>query len=433
MAAELWGYEQAHTRSPPHTMGNPREMERPAPLEGNGSRAQAVREVRPTISSRKRSTSRTSSGSFPASEVTFHVPSARDRAHGLGRPGTSPPTGPKHTAPTPMVLLRVMGLRKVVPRCLFGLGRPGPGFVIRTTGSVQFTRSSRREYRNTVKEKSALTSWPSSQTKNDLRTKNHRTANAAHRVRTQLTEVRTQLTEVERSSQRYERSSQRYERNSQRYERSSQSTNAAHRVRTQLTEVRTQVTEYERSSQRYERNSQRVERTHKVRTQLTEVRTQLTEVRTQLTEVRTQLTEVRTSLTEVRTQLTEVRTQLTEDEPMDTDQSSSFVSSEIAKYQLLIETENQKLQRYKIENIRRKHNYLPFIMELLKTLAEYQQLMPLVERVQTEHTHNSLFRAVLGKYDNNRIRYFRDSRAYIVGTSIRLRKQELDHRKSELK
>uniref|UniRef100_A0A671VQX5 Ubiquitin carboxyl-terminal hydrolase n=1 Tax=Sparus aurata TaxID=8175 RepID=A0A671VQX5_SPAAU len=82
--------------------------------------------------------------------------------------------------------------------------------------------------------------------------------------------------------------------------------------------------------------------------------------------------------------IAELQTQLTEDEPMDTDQSSTFLSSiqsEIAKYQLLIEEENQKLKRYKIENIRRKHNYLPFIMELLKTLAEYQQLIPLVEKV----------------------------------------------------
>ncbi|NXN43213.1 UCHL5 hydrolase, partial [Rhinoptilus africanus] len=71
------------------------------------------------------------------------------------------------------------------------------------------------------------------------------------------------------------------------------------------------------------------------------------------------------------------------EEPMDTDQSSNMLSSiqsEVAKYQMLIEEENQKLKRYKIENIRRKHNYLPFIMELLKTLAEHQQLIPLVEK-----------------------------------------------------
>lgn len=87
--------------------------------------------------------------------------------------------------------------------------------------------------------------------------------------------------------------------------------------------------------------------------------------------------------------ISELQTQLAEDEPMDTDQSSTFVSSvrsEIAKYQLLIETENQKLHRYKIENIRRKHNYLPFIMELLKTLAEYQQLMPLVEKAKEKQS-----------------------------------------------
>lgn len=36
---------------------------------------------------------------------------------------------------------------------------------------------------------------------------------------------------------------------------------------------------------------------------------------------------------------------------------------------MLIE-EVQKLKRRKIENNRRKHNYLPFTMELLKTLAE---------------------------------------------------------------
>uniref|UniRef100_A0A5G2R8I4 Ubiquitin carboxyl-terminal hydrolase n=1 Tax=Sus scrofa TaxID=9823 RepID=A0A5G2R8I4_PIG len=82
--------------------------------------------------------------------------------------------------------------------------------------------------------------------------------------------------------------------------------------------------------------------------------------------------------------IAELQRQLAEEEPMDTDQGSNMLSaiqSEVAKNQMLIEEEVQKLKRYKIENIRRKHNYLPFIMELLKTLAEHQQLIPLVEKV----------------------------------------------------
>lgn len=48
---------------------------------------------------------------------------------------------------------------------------------------------------------------------------------------------------------------------------------------------------------------------------------------------------------------------------------------------MLIE-EVQKLKRYKIENIRRKHNHFTLIMELLKTLSEKQQLIPLVEKAK---------------------------------------------------
>ncbi|XP_036309332.1 ubiquitin carboxyl-terminal hydrolase isozyme L5 isoform X2 [Pipistrellus kuhlii] len=81
--------------------------------------------------------------------------------------------------------------------------------------------------------------------------------------------------------------------------------------------------------------------------------------------------------------IAELQRQLAE-EHMDTDQGSmlSAIQSELAKNQMLIEEEMQKLKRYKIENIRRKHNYLPFIMELLKTLAEHQQLIPLVEKAK---------------------------------------------------
>ncbi|KAG9483413.1 hypothetical protein GDO78_009368 [Eleutherodactylus coqui] len=86
--------------------------------------------------------------------------------------------------------------------------------------------------------------------------------------------------------------------------------------------------------------------------------------------------------------ISELQKQLSEVEPMETDHNSlvNSIQSEIAKYQLLLEEEQQKTKRYKIENIRRKHNYLPFIMELLKTLAEHQQLIPLVEKAKEKQT-----------------------------------------------
>ncbi|TFK14662.1 rap guanine nucleotide exchange factor 4-like [Platysternon megacephalum] len=49
--------------------------------------------------------------------------------------------------------------------------------------------------------------------------------------------------------------------------------------------------------------------------------------------------------------IAELQQQLSEEEPMDTDQSGNMLSSiqsEVAKYQMLIEEENQKLKRYKV-------------------------------------------------------------------------------------
>jgi len=48
----------------------------------------------------------------------------------------------------------------------------------------------------------------------------------------------------------------------------------------------------------------------------------------------------------------------------------------------LIEEEENKIKRYKAENIRRKHNYLPLIMEILKLLAKDGKLMPLYEKAK---------------------------------------------------
>jgi len=48
----------------------------------------------------------------------------------------------------------------------------------------------------------------------------------------------------------------------------------------------------------------------------------------------------------------------------------------------IIEDEETKRQRFKRENVRRKHNYLPLIVEFLKELAQQKQLLPLYEQAK---------------------------------------------------
>lgn len=56
--------------------------------------------------------------------------------------------------------------------------------------------------------------------------------------------------------------------------------------------------------------------------------------------------------------------------------------TEISRLRCLIEEENNKTSRYKVENIRRKHNYLPLIVEILKILAKDGKLMPIYEKAK---------------------------------------------------
>ncbi len=60
--------------------------------------------------------------------------------------------------------------------------------------------------------------------------------------------------------------------------------------------------------------------------------------------------------------------------------------AELAKLRVLIDEEENKIKRYKIENIRRKHNYLPLIVEILKILASEKELIPLYEKAKTKST-----------------------------------------------
>lgn len=55
---------------------------------------------------------------------------------------------------------------------------------------------------------------------------------------------------------------------------------------------------------------------------------------------------------------------------------------ELSRLRLLIEDEDRKRKRYQTENIRRKHNYLPLIVEMLKVLAKEGQLLPLYEKAK---------------------------------------------------
>lgn len=70
------------------------------------------------------------------------------------------------------------------------------------------------------------------------------------------------------------------------------------------------------------------------------------------------------------------------DELVSKGMDSDSVNEEIGHLQALITDEEEKMQQYKLENNRRRHNYIPFIVELLKILAKEGKLVPLVREAK---------------------------------------------------
>jgi len=56
--------------------------------------------------------------------------------------------------------------------------------------------------------------------------------------------------------------------------------------------------------------------------------------------------------------------------------------TEVARIEMLLAEEENKRAKWKTENIRRRHNYLPLIMELLRSLASRGELLPIYNKAK---------------------------------------------------
>lgn len=56
------------------------------------------------------------------------------------------------------------------------------------------------------------------------------------------------------------------------------------------------------------------------------------------------------------------------------------IDNEVTRLRMLMDYEEIKMAKYAAESCRRRHNYLPFIVNLLQVLAKEKKLSPLMEK-----------------------------------------------------
>jgi len=75
-------------------------------------------------------------------------------------------------------------------------------------------------------------------------------------------------------------------------------------------------------------------------------------------------------------------TALTPEETKATQEQINKLNGEIELLTMKIQAEEEKFRTWKQDNLRRKHNYIPFLVNMLKLLAEKGELIPLVQKAK---------------------------------------------------
>jgi len=115
------------------------------------------------------------------------------------------------------------------------------------------------------------------------------------------------------------------------------------------------------------------------------IRDRRTFIKEQISSLEKQKTPIMDRINELKTSGINVPLDIVSHLPSDLSELSARVEAidgEIDSLRHKLEQEQEKFRQWKMENIRRRHNYVPFFVNLLKILAEKGQLAPLIQMAQ---------------------------------------------------